>query len=284
MTAGDYIITHMNKREVQDIAIQWAKEEGWNPGLQDAEAFYAQDPQGFFVGCLDGQPISCCSAVIYDESFAFFGLYIVKSEFRQQGYGMQITQKGLQHMANRNIGLDGVLDKCSKYENIGFHFAHLNIRHQGQIRMKEDWDPHVVLISESLIPLVKKFDKLYFPAARSNFLNIWLKQSSDAMSLVYIHENMINGYGVIRRCFNGYKIGPLFAQSFEVAEKIFQALLSQTKGEVFFLDIPAPNLAALKLVKLYNMQPCFKTIRMYTKKAPDINLEHIYGITTFELG
>ncbi|MDP2934013.1 MAG: GNAT family N-acetyltransferase, partial [bacterium] len=30
-----------------DLAIEWAASEGWNPGLQDANCFYAADPEGF---------------------------------------------------------------------------------------------------------------------------------------------------------------------------------------------------------------------------------------------
>lgn len=31
-------------------------QRGWNPGLHDAECFYAADPQGFFLAEADGQP------------------------------------------------------------------------------------------------------------------------------------------------------------------------------------------------------------------------------------
>jgi hypothetical protein len=41
-------------RDELDLAVEWAALEGWNPGLHDADAFYAADPDGFFVGLLDG--------------------------------------------------------------------------------------------------------------------------------------------------------------------------------------------------------------------------------------
>ncbi len=41
-------------RSELDYALQWAQREGWNPGLQDAEAFYAADLHGFFVAEEDG--------------------------------------------------------------------------------------------------------------------------------------------------------------------------------------------------------------------------------------
>ena len=279
-----FTIHAMSQQEVQDIAIQWAKEEGWNPGRQDAEAFYAQNPHGFFVGRLDGQPIGCCSATIYDDHFAFFGFYIVKEEFRHQGYGIQMTRHRFRYVGDRNIGLDGVLSMTDKYANLGFRPAHMNIRYQGQIVLPTKCDPHIIPISESLFHSIENYDRAYFPAPRKAFLQQWLKQSPNQTSLVFLDKDVIKGYGVIRRCFTGYKVGPLFAESFDVADKLFQALIAETKGEIIFLDVPEPNHAALKLVERYHMQQSFKTLRMYTKATPAINLNHVFGITTFELG
>lgn len=39
----------------------WADGEGWNPGRHDAAVFHATDPNGFFLGELDGVPISSVS-------------------------------------------------------------------------------------------------------------------------------------------------------------------------------------------------------------------------------
>ena len=32
-----------------DLAVEWAAREGWNPGLADAEAFHAADPEGLHI-------------------------------------------------------------------------------------------------------------------------------------------------------------------------------------------------------------------------------------------
>ena len=66
-------------------AIDWAAAEGWNPGLYDADSFYAADPCGFFMAELNGEPAGCISAVAYDDSFGFMGFYIVRKDLRKQG-------------------------------------------------------------------------------------------------------------------------------------------------------------------------------------------------------
>jgi len=81
MTEKKFEIKTMTRKEL-DIAVDWARQEGWNPGLYDADAFYAQDPNGFFIGYLDNEPIATISAVKYGNSYAFGGFYIVKKEYR----------------------------------------------------------------------------------------------------------------------------------------------------------------------------------------------------------
>src|SRR5690606_1981637 len=79
-----YDIRPMTRGDL-DIALSWARDEGWNPGLDDAAAFHAADPSGFLMGFVDGAPASCISVVKYGGDFAFLGLYIVQPQHRGKG-------------------------------------------------------------------------------------------------------------------------------------------------------------------------------------------------------
>ena len=95
----------------------------------------------------------------------------------------------------------------------------------------------------------------------------------------------IAGYGVMRICRSGRKIGPLFADSPELAESLFQALLSViTTNERVYLDIPEVNQDAVSFVKRYNMEAVFETARMYSVENPEIPLRRLFGVTSFEVG
>ncbi len=97
-------------------------------------------------------------------------------------------------------------------------------------------------------------------------------------------DGKICGYGVIRKCFQGHKVGPLFAENAQVAEQLFDALSASVMGEEVFLDVPQVNVAGVQLALFKGMQPVFSTVRMYTKQAPALPLNQIYGVTSFELG
>ena len=70
-----------------EVALGWARAEGWNPGLDDVGPFHAQDPTGFLMGWLGTVRVGCISVVKYGTGFAFMGLYIVLPAFRGKGYG-----------------------------------------------------------------------------------------------------------------------------------------------------------------------------------------------------
>jgi hypothetical protein len=134
---------------------------------------------------------------------------------------------------------------------------------------------------------VASLDRCCFPAQRATFLKAWITQP-DSYALVVPGSGdgePIRGFGVIRRCFSGWKIGPLFARSPDTAELLFTALISRIPvGDSFYLDVPEPNQAALALVCRHEMKEVFATARMYTGPFPVIQLDWVYGVTTFELG
>jgi hypothetical protein len=100
-----------------------------------------------------------------------------------------------------------------------------------------------------------------------------------------LDSGKITGYGVVRPCHTGYKIGPLFADNLPAAEKIFNALRGDVPwGEEFFFDTPETNPAAVKLAESCAMKVVFETARIYSKSAPKIPLEKVFGVTSFELG
>ena len=84
METSDCTVRRMTRAEL-DTVIAWARAEGWNPGLYDADSFYATDPNGFIVGEVDGQLVGSVSAVAFDDSYGFMGFYIVRPEMREIG-------------------------------------------------------------------------------------------------------------------------------------------------------------------------------------------------------
>lgn len=278
----EFVIRPMSRPEL-DFAVDWAAAEGWNPGLHDTKAFYAADPEGFLLGLLDDQPIGCLAAVSYAGQFGFIGFYIVIPEQRGRGYGMRLWQAGMARLAGQTIGLDGVVAQQDNYKKSGFVWAYSNIRYAGRSR------PGAVLPAVrplSALPLetVLAYDRLCFPAQRAAFLQHWLHLPASP-ALGYVEQERLRGYGVIRPCRQGYKIGPLFADDATIAEALYTALVAAVAPDApVYLDVPEVNAAALALAERFGMQAVFGTARMYAGPVPPLALERVFGVTTFELG
>ncbi|MDD3574067.1 GNAT family N-acetyltransferase [Methanospirillum sp.] len=277
-----HVIRNLKEDEIY-VPIEWARLEGWNPGLHDGACHYPVDPEGWFCAEHEGEIIGVGVATNYDETFSFGGFYIVKKQYRHQGAGWEIFSAMLTHAGERNFGGDGVFEMQDKYTKaVGLQFAYRNIRWQGIADGNEQHD----LLPAKDIPFNQLliYDSDHFPVTRQTFLEKWISQpESSALVKLDNHEN-IRGYGVIRRCFEGYKTGPLFAESPEIADEIFEGLMAQIPGETIFLDTPEPNEAALRMARNKSMAKVFGTARMYTKKNPQLPIHEIFGVTTFELG
>lgn len=280
----DAYLTRSATREDVTLAMDWAAQEGWNPGLHDAECFYAADPTGFFVGELQGEPVASISVVKYGAGFAFLGLYIVRPEFRGRGLGWALWQQAMQSAAGRQVGLDGVVEQQANYRKSGFELAWRNVRYEGRGVVRPADNPHLVPLADLPFERVHGYDQAFFPADRANFLRTWIAQE-DALALGFLEYGQLRGYGVLRRCRAGWKIGPLFADQERIAEALFVALAGHAAGdEAVYLDIPESHAAALALVRRHGMRMVFETARMYTGQPPAVPMQGLYGITSFELG
>jgi GNAT superfamily N-acetyltransferase len=267
-----------------EAALGWARDEGWNPGLDDVGPFYAQDPSGFLMGWLGTVRVGCISVVKYGADFAFLGLYIVHPAHRGKGYGKAIWDAGVASAAGRTIGLDGVPAQQGNYRKSGFALAYGSARWSGTLRGLVTKRSYVRPITMDDLAAVDAFDREHFPAPRTGFLMAWLAPSPTRQTEGYFEDGVLRGYGTVRRCVSGWKIGPLFAETPAIAESLLATLVTPAGVDPIFIDVPGPNEAAVAMVKRLGFTPAFETARMYLGAAPELPLGRVFGVTTLELG
>lgn len=269
--------------EVEQL-VEWAAAEGWNPGLGDAGPFRASDPQGFLVARVDGRPVAGISVVNWGDGYAFLGFYICRPEYRGRGLGWAVWQAGLAHAGARTVGLDGVVAQQANYRRSGFDLVHRNIRYGGRVDLPPAVHPTTRPIGPADLPALVVWDAPRFGARRDGFLAAWCDGGGGRVVRVFVEDGRIRGWGAIRPCREGHKIGPLFAEEPRVAEALFATLAGAAGPTTLYLDPPEPNAAARALAEAHGLAPVFETARMYRGPAPALPLGEIWGITTFELG
>lgn len=270
-----------------DVLVEWAAGEGWNPGLHDAGIFWQTDPAGFIAAECDGRMIGGGAIVSYGGRFGFMGLFIMHPEWRHQGLGNQLwhyRRNALQARlsAPAAIGMDGVFAMQAYYAKGGFEFHNRDLRYEG-VGVAGAPGADVVPLSSVPWERVLAYDSAHFPAPRPDFLRAWITQPQ-GQALGVVRDGTLCGYGVVRACRRGFKIGPLFAATPEIADTLFQSLSHHARGEPLFLDVPASHAAAVSLAERHGMHEVFGCARMYLGPAPRLPETEIFGVTTFELG
>lgn len=267
--------------------VEWAEKEGWNPGPYDAEVYWATDPDGYYGYFDKGQLIAGGSIVSYNQEFGFMGFFIVKPEYRAAGIGRKLWHQRRDALVSRlndgaAIGMDGVVDMQDFYQRGGFEIAYKDERYE---RIGEQFpiDSHVTAITNEDIAAILEYDKQCFGYSRPQFLLPWLRMP-ESKTFKYTADGSLLGFAIVRKANVGYKVCPLFADTPEVAEALYEACLNSVKGEPLYLDIPMVNSSAISLVEKYGAKYVFECARMYLGTPPAVDTNKIYGITTFELG
>jgi len=269
-------------------AIDWAASEGWNPGLDDLPVFHGTDPGGFFIGWIDGEPVSSISVVRYGDTYGFLGFYIVHPDHRGTGAGIATWNHGMATLEGRTVGLDGVVAQQENYKKSGFVLAGRNVRHSGVplVAGSETGKAKIRPVTAADLTALIAYDSAFFAGPRERFTRPWVLPPGGArrQALLAEKDGAVAGYGVIRACRKGRKVGPLFAEDEATATALFVALCATAPGEEVALDTPQDNAAAVRLAQRFDLQPVFETARMYRGPAPSLPVDRTFGITTFELG
>ncbi|KDM89828.1 GNAT family N-acetyltransferase [Photobacterium galatheae] len=265
--------------------LEWARNEGWDMGIGDADAFFGVDPQGFFVGYLDDQLVAAVSVVNFSSSFCFLGHYLVPPEFRGQGYGLKIFQHALRHGGNRVVGLDGILHQTENYAQSGFVGYRKNHRMAGVVQQDDACPAGVEPVEASDVQDIVEYDTSCTGVSRGALLKNWFLGATRHGFMIR-QGGKIQGVIGVRQSQDGYRIGPLLANTPDQVEPLLQAALSVIpRGSQVAMDVPEKeDRTLLHLAEQYGFQSVFQTQRMYVGEPPREQEHQVWCITTLELG
>jgi len=286
------------KKEFESIIINAMVKEGWGPGLKDAECFMACDPTAGFVGELNGKPICCATMAKYGDSFAFGGSYIVSKEYRGREYGKKIYDAGMasaKHFPSIAL-ISGLkqeeMNKCNGFRS-QFYGAFFVFNIPTTIACFSETSKRLPVkiksIEEVNMQALFMYDATAFGFERHAFLSKWLRMTGSHARVAIDSEGCTVGYTVARPTFikGSYKIGPLFADSEAIAEKllkaVFEELLRQEKPSPV-VCIDAPTEKATKLCERLQGKRSFELVYMVTNDLPDACFDKWFGYTTVQFG
>ncbi len=141
------IIRQADQQELKMI-MNWAAQEGWNPGKYDYISYFSMGPNAYLLLCYDDKPVGSISLVQYSKELAFIGLFIIDPIYRSQGLGKMLWQEALKRLEYcATIGLYAVPAQVSRYCTAGFKEGYLNQR----------WSKKIILDS----PITNTFSMIF---------------------------------------------------------------------------------------------------------------------------
>lgn len=272
----------LNIREMV-FPVELAAREGWNPGLYDGVSFYEADPAGFFLAELDGGMAGCISAVRFGDTLGYIGGHIVLPPFRGRGIGEALWQHAMGFLDGRVIGTDGLPGMEDFYKRYGFIPEHRISRYGGKLLDDACLGIDVYSALEVDPKALIEYDRQMFGCERQDFLSAWIGQPG-VESACYKDRAGIKGYGVIRACRQGWRVGPLFADTPEIARRLLCHLACKAGEDRLYMDVPESNPAAVDLAASLGMERLFSRLRLYSGEGLELPVRKIFGLTTLDLG
>ena len=281
----DFAITHLRVDEVPTLR-DWARAEGWNPGLHDIAIAWQLDPDAFLALRRGNELVGAGTIYSHHGDFGFMGLFIVRPDMRGLGLGTALWLHRRDALLNRlspgaSIGMDGVFDMVPFYERGGFELAYRDLRFDGIASGEADR----TVIDGALVPFeqVDALDSQHFPTSRSEFLRAWLAAPGTSSAAV-VDNGILMGFGVTRSCEQGHRFGPVLALTSDVALRIVETLMHRVEGQPVQIDVPEINDAGLAIAQRFSMTESFGCARMYLGGIPNLESGNVYGVTSFEFG
>ncbi|TLY46480.1 MAG: GNAT family N-acetyltransferase [Gammaproteobacteria bacterium] len=279
-----------------EMVMNWCKEEKWNVGMYDAAAYYALDSKGHFLFLLDKKPIGAISMVKYSHNLFAIGAFIVKKEYRNKGFGSQIWHYAIEILKKNNNAtscLYSVPAQISRYAASGFQSDfHIQRWKKSFIKQPtskmEESTTNLKQLNSIPIESIIEYDQSIFSVSRKKLLAKFIQNENIVGFASTDDSGQITGFGLIRPCINGYRIGPLYADHIGNAQKLFQTLLNNVNSTVF-IDAPSHNPHIEQFASYFNLERVSKedTAAMFRREVPDslrTNNHKNYAICSLEVG
>ena len=282
-------------------ALNLCRLSGWNQLRVDWQRLLAYEPDGCFVAVSADTIVGTVTTTRYGNELAWIGMMLVHPDFRRQGIATALMRRSIEYLRQTKtscIKLDATPVGQHVYQNLGFEVewgfqrwqregqasatasACEDARHtwpedspvqvlriQPDVPQTADWQmPEQSCLTREMLAL----DRKAFGADRGGFIQVLAKDSFVC--------TLAGGYGMSRYGYLASYLGPIVAESLDVAHGIVQHHCSRHAGAVFW-DIPSRNEPAIQLAQSMGFAPVRELTRMRLgseRRSPCI--EYQYGI------
>lgn len=250
--------------------------------------------EGFYIGELDGVVIASAIRIAWGKNIMYGSLYFVHADYRRKGYGTRLRDDVARaQVGSRTLCIDAVMGKVAETNRkLGYENGFITARFLGIARSSYNVlteNLNVVEASSVSFDKIMKYDDQCFvvgmSSVRRRFMEKWLT-IPHGRSFVAVDSNQkIVGLLCRRPCTeSGYHmIGPLYAESTQVAKTMLQEACKDIVGHEFCINLWWDNDNARELADFFKMDHVFDTLRMHLNENPNELKTNVFALTSIDV-
>lgn len=215
------------------VAVEKTRKVGWPHQLHDWQ-FHFQMGQGFVICDEQQNVVGTILWWEYGPHLCTLGLVVVDENYQGKGLGRTLMDCTIEQVGNRTIQLVATLAGTRLYEQCGFVATGQIFQVQGKVdknNLLPRNDPDLKLINHNILSDLIAYDSDAFGGSRDSLVNALFEKGQG----FYIkRDNVLCGYGFIRKSGKGQSIGPLIANNEDEAKLLAEALIGLATDFVRF--------------------------------------------------
>jgi GNAT superfamily N-acetyltransferase len=233
------------------LGLQLARQAGWNQIESDWRRFLALQPDGCFVGELDGVPVATTAAFVFGP-VAWLAMVLVDIDSRRKGVATTLLKHALDFLDGqglKTVRLDATAAGQPVYEKLGFVPEYPLTRYQGTPSIA-DCGLGIADSTHDANPQFQEivaFDHRMTATPREKMLARLFEESPEISRVVH-RDRHVEGYVTGRRGENATLIGPCIATT-DAGPALLHDALHRCAGRPVFLDIPQDNVSAIEIAE-----------------------------------
>ncbi len=258
---------------------------GWNQTLEDWQIILDQQSRNNWMAIHQGELVGTAMTIAYGEKFEWVGMVLVKRNFQRKGIGRSLMCQVMQNARLPILRLDASEMGMRLYERLGFMpvqyiFRFLSNRFKPFNATLGSTLIHVIGPQE--IPIIDQYDLRVVKFDRSPLLQFVLEHG---MGFYHQMGNEISGYVLGRKGSKYFQVGPLVANTPEIALALIDTILNTYPGGPVIVDLVDHSKPVIDYLQRLGFIRQRTLMRMsYGEESPRMIPASVFGIMDPAMG
>jgi GNAT superfamily N-acetyltransferase len=245
------------------------RQAGWNQTDQDWRRAIKLAPDGCFVAEIDQTGVATTTTCCF-EGVGWIAMVLVDKKHRGTGIAQSLVRHAILHLENRgiqSIRLDATAMGQGLYEKLGFKAEYDVVRYVGigklTLNFAQNGSLPCVYPKDPVFNEMTTLDRNITGTNRRAFISNLIENDNTSFYHQSNEQGRVIGYAGSRKGTYAAQLGPAVALTSNVGQTLLNRLLTDFAGQKCYIDIPVPNVSAIKWAEANDFTEQRRFVRMY---------------------